>query len=73
MKRGYDETGYGYVDYPANEGFESGYGISLSSPAWVTRLATASSRRRLVMISEAVWDVTQDVLRFRLTRLRASG
>lgn len=57
VKRGYDETGYGYTDYPGAEG----YGLSLSSPAWVTRLATAAAGRRLVMVSEVAWDGTQDV------------
>jgi SAM-dependent methyltransferase len=61
VQRGYDEAGYGYVDYPPYEGFEPGYGISLSSPAWVTKLATAVPGRRLVMISETAWDGTQDV------------
>lgn len=61
VKRGYDETGFGYIDYPANEGFDPGYGLSLSSPGWVTSLATAISGRRLVMVSEAAWDGTQDV------------
>lgn len=62
VKRGYDEDGYGYVDYPAGEGFEPGYGISLSSPAWLTRLATAFPGRRLVMLAEGVWDGNGDVV-----------
>ncbi len=57
VTRGYDEIGYGYTDYET----QKGYGLSLSSPAWVTSLATAVSGRRLVMISEAAWDGTQDV------------
>ena len=61
VKRGYDEEGYGYTDYLAEEGFGEGYGLSLSSLAWVTTLATATAGRRLVMVSEAAWDGVQDV------------
>ncbi len=57
VKRGYDETGYGYVDYDGSRG----YGLSLSNPAWVTSLATRQSGRRLVMVSEQAWDGVQDV------------
>ena len=57
VKRGYDETGYGYVDYDGQQG----YGLSLSRPAWVTDLATRYSGRRLVMFSERIWDNLQDV------------
>ncbi len=57
VKRHHDETGYGYVDY---EG-QAGYGLSLSSLAWVTTLATRCPGRRLVMMSEQAWDGLQDV------------
>ena len=57
VKQGYDETGYGYVDYDGQQG----YGLSLSSPAWVTSMATRHAGRRLVMLSERAWDSTQDV------------
>lgn len=57
VKRGYDERGYGYVDYDG----ERGYGLSLSSPAWVSELASRHAGRRLVMLSECAWDGTQDV------------
>ena len=57
VKLGYDETGYGYVDYDGHKG----YGLSLTSPAWITGLATTYSGRRLVMMSECAWDGTQDV------------
>jgi len=57
VKRGYDETGYGYVDYAGQQG----YGLSLSSPAWVTSIASRHPGRRLVMLSERAWDRVQDV------------
>lgn len=57
VKRGYDESGFGYVDYDGLQG----YGLSLSNPAWATGLATRHSGRRLVMFSERLWDNLQDV------------
>ena len=57
VKHGYDETGYGYAEYDK----QKGYGLSLSSPAWVAGLASRHSGRRLVMMSERAWDGVQDV------------
>ena len=57
LKRGYDEKGYGYVDYEEQQG----YGLSLTNPTWITSLATRHPGRRLVMASERAWDSVQDV------------
>jgi SAM-dependent methyltransferase len=51
MLRAYDEQGFAYADYP----WWKGFGATLSSRAWVERLAAVSSFR------EAAWCVWQDV------------
>ncbi|MGH2720198.1 MAG: class I SAM-dependent methyltransferase, partial [Actinomycetota bacterium] len=54
---GYAQAGFGYVDYPG----EDGYGLSVSSPAWVVRFLASRTELRLVFFAEAAWDGHQDV------------
>ena len=54
---GYRDSGFGYADYPG----QPGYGISLSTPAWVTG-HVLTPRLRLAGYLEAGWDGHQDVL-----------
>ena len=58
LLRDYAATGFGYADYDG----ESGYGISVSSPAWVLRELTAWHQLRVVGLTEKWWDDHQDVL-----------
>ncbi|MDQ0378093.1 methyltransferase domain-containing protein [Amycolatopsis thermophila] len=53
----YRSRGFGYADYPG----QPGYGISLSTPAWVTG-HVLTARLRLAGYIEAGWDGHQDVL-----------
>jgi SAM-dependent methyltransferase len=55
---GYTQTGFGYVDYAG----EDGYGMSVSSPAWVARTLAGHPGLRLVLFAEAAWDGHQDVV-----------
>lgn len=54
----YRATGYGYADYVD----QPGYGVSLTSMAWTTRLVESWPDVRLVAIGERAWDEHQDVL-----------
>ena len=53
----YRSTGFGYADYESD-----GYGISLSSPAWVLQELMPWQQLRIVSYSERSWDDHQDVL-----------
>ena len=53
----YRAHGFGYADYPG----QPGYGISLSTPEWVTG-HVLTPRLRLAGYVEAGWDGHQDVL-----------
>jgi SAM-dependent methyltransferase len=56
--RGYEETGYGYADYP----WETGYGISVISPPRMRELLTRHyPSLREVYFAERDWDNHQDV------------
>ncbi len=50
--------GFGYRDYPR----QSGFGIALASPSFVTRLLLRGHDTRLVTYGEALWDEHQDVV-----------
>jgi SAM-dependent methyltransferase len=52
----YSRSGFGYADYPG----EPGYGVSLSSPAWVQGRAVEAGLRE-VWSRPAGWDGHQDV------------
>ncbi len=53
----YQSVGYGYADYP----HAKGYGISLSSPAWIENLVSRQVGGRLVQYATRGWDKHQDV------------
>jgi hypothetical protein len=54
----YHTKGYGYSDYPG----QKDYGISLTSPEWVMRLALRLDCTRLVQFGEALWDGHHDIV-----------
>lgn len=54
----YGANGFGYHDYPG----QKGYGISVSSPAWVLRQVEQVPALRAVAFAEGGWDRHQDVL-----------
>lgn len=54
----YGRDGVAYADYP----HAPGYGISLSSPAWVSAQVERFPALRLVLYSEAAWDDHQDII-----------
>ncbi len=54
----YYETGFGYADYP----WVSGYGISVSSPAFVLSKLIALPDLKLIAYHEKGWDNHQDVV-----------
>jgi SAM-dependent methyltransferase len=56
--RGYEETGYGYADYP----WETGYGISvISAPRMRELISRHQPSLREVYFAERDWDDHQDV------------
>jgi len=56
----YRTKGFGYVDYPG----QSGYGISLSDPQAMKRLASAAADWRQVAFLAGAWDDHHDVYGF---------
>ena len=54
----FDQTGFGHVEDPRRPG----HGIALTSPAWVAGAVTATSRLRLVSLTERGWVGVQDVV-----------
>jgi SAM-dependent methyltransferase len=54
----YGATGFGYADYAQ----QSGYGISLSAPAWILSELASWPELRIVGLCERQWDQHQDVL-----------
>jgi SAM-dependent methyltransferase len=55
---GYEKTGYGYADYPSQDG----YGISVSKSTWWINLIEQRTGIRLVSLGERAWDQHHDVL-----------
>ncbi len=55
--RTYEQTGYGYADYP----WETGYGISVISPRWMRDQLKRYPALREVYFAERDWDDHQDV------------
>jgi SAM-dependent methyltransferase len=55
--RTYEQTGYGYADYP----WETGYGISVISPRWMRDQLKRFPTLREVYFAERDWDDHQDV------------
>jgi len=63
----FSRDGFGYRDYPG----QSGFGLALASPPFVTRLVMRGHDARLVTYGEALWDDHQDVVGCqKLARLR---
>ncbi|MFC4170116.1 class I SAM-dependent methyltransferase [Teichococcus aestuarii] len=58
IERDYAARGFGYADYPGQEG----YGISLCSPAWMAAAAERVAGARVVLFSERAWDGHHDVV-----------
>lgn len=56
----YPATGYGFADYPQ----EKGYGVSLTSPAWIRARVGELGGLREVFFKERGWDDHQDVFGF---------
>jgi len=59
MTAEYPQGGFAYADY-ANA---SGYGVSISSPAWVREVARATGLREVYFAARG-WDAHQDVFAF---------
>ncbi len=55
--RSFESIGFGYVDYPNEEG----YGIAISELSWVCRLITSMPEFRIVSVAEKAWDDHHDV------------
>lgn len=56
----YPETGYGFEDYPGDEG----YGVSLTSPGWLRERVMEVGGLCEVYFKERGWDDHQDVFGF---------
>jgi len=56
--QGYNNSGYGYADYPG----QSGYGISLSKSNWWIAQIEKRDAAKLVCLSERAWDHHHDVI-----------
>jgi SAM-dependent methyltransferase len=54
----YKTTGFGYLDYPNIIGF----GVALSSPAWVCAQVNELDNIKLVSYSETAWDNHHDIV-----------
>jgi SAM-dependent methyltransferase len=57
LRRSYAETGFGYADYAE----QSGYGVSLTSPAWIRAQLAETGGLREVYFRERAWDDHHDV------------
>lgn len=70
MRSSYSATGHGYTDYPREIGYydfhpeERGYGVSLTSPAWVREQAARIGGLREVYFRPRGWNDHQDVFAF---------
>ena len=58
MLASYRSRGFGYHDYPGQEG----YGLSVSTPAWTVAQVVVLPSLRIIGYVEAGWDGHQDVL-----------
>ena len=57
--------GFGYADYPAQQG----YGISVCTTAWMAAMAERIAGSRLVLLSERAWDGHHDVVAMQNRRI----
>jgi len=60
IKRGYEETGYGYAPY--TDGGLGDYGISVSKPSRIMEIVMAMPGIRIVSYQERGWAGNHDVL-----------
>jgi SAM-dependent methyltransferase len=63
LVQGYDTSGFGYVDYPAEilpQVGVSKYGFCVSKPSWVCGRIESTTNLRLVTYTERAWDNHQD-------------
>jgi SAM-dependent methyltransferase len=58
LVRTYEQTGYGYADYP----WEEGYGVAVISPRWIRDQLARCQSLQEVYFAERDWDHHQDVL-----------
>jgi SAM-dependent methyltransferase len=58
LTKSYKNTGFGYADYP----MQDGYGISVSKSIWWINLVESRTDMRLVCLSERSWDQHHDVI-----------
>ena len=58
LLEGYENTGFGYADYP----LQDGYGISVSKSTWWIKLIENRTETRLVCLTERAWDRHHDVI-----------
>jgi SAM-dependent methyltransferase len=54
----YQSTGYGYADYPS----QNGYGISVSKSGWWINLIERRPESKLICMSERAWDHHHDII-----------
>jgi hypothetical protein len=63
LTNGYEQDGFGYVDYPAEVLNAIGmkkYGFSVSRPSWVCRQIESLPGSRIITYTERAWDNHQD-------------
>ena len=60
LLRAYDQTGFGYADYPESPG----YGVSLSTLEWVRTLFASETDLRFIHHAEGGWNDYQDVMTY---------
>ena len=58
LMEGLVSRGFGYADYPN----QVGYGISMNTLAWASRLVEGIDGARLILLSERAWDGHHDVV-----------
>lgn len=57
ITRRYAETGFGYEDYAG----QGGYGVALTSPAWIRARIKEVSGLKEVYFAERIWDAHHDI------------
>lgn len=58
IKDSYEKVGYGYSDYAG----QTGYGVSVTKPSWISGLLEHRAHARLVVLTESAWDNHHDVV-----------
>jgi SAM-dependent methyltransferase len=62
--QGYEKDGYGYADYPGVKG----YGVSATTPAWITQCADSVGGWHQVAYQPRGWDNHQEVVIYQRDR-----